>query len=243
MNRLQKNTLDIWEIPLPPQPLDSLLLDMLQQDELERFHRFYFSHHKRRFAQSKIALRTILGSYLDQAPDTLQFNYNTHGKPELSAQQLQFNLTHSKDVALLAINQTHPIGIDLEYFSARPYHGIAQHLFSLNEQRQLQQLPASALAIGFFSVWAQKEALIKAVGVGLSYPTHLFDVPLLPKTTYSLHEHQQHWLITPFMPYPGSMAAVCYHPSLSQIRYFHYDPATQSHHSSILVPHPCSSRP
>jgi 4'-phosphopantetheinyl transferase len=245
MNILQKNTLDIWKIPLPAQSLESLSLHLLQRDELTRFHRFYFSHHKRRYAQAKIALRTILGGYLNQAPETLQFNYNEYGKPELAQTHcLQFNVTHSKDMALLAINQSHPIGIDLEYFSARPYHGIAQHLFSFNEQHQLQQLPISVQALGFFSVWAQKEALIKAVGLGLNYPTHRFDVPLLPRATYLLHEplNQQNWLMTAFMPYPGSMAAVCYHPSLSQIRYFHYDSPTHPIHSSIIAPYPQSSR-
>ncbi len=229
---LHRNTIDIWEISLSL-PISEISVNYLSIDEQTRFQRFYFEKHRRRFASARIALRYILGHYLQQTPASLEFAYAAYGKPSLQHfPQLQFNLTHSKDLALLAICQDHPIGIDIEFFSARPFQGIAGHLFSLKEQQQLEQLPPGLTPLGFFSTWAQKEAVMKAIGVGMSYPTKDIDLHLLPTTSYSLYEPQtkQHLQLTPFMPQPASCAAVCYHPDLTEIRYFHYDPTVQLSH-------------
>lgn len=229
--------IDLWEIPLQAVPLENCALGHLSSDERNRFDRFQFPRHKRRFAQARMALRTILGHYLHVLPASIQFEYTAHGKPYLPLpHQLQFNLSHSKDLALLAVCKHYPIGVDLEYFSTRPFQGIAGQLFSIKEQQTLLHLPASLKPLGFFSVWAQKEAIMKAVGLGLSYPTTLIDVPLLPTATYTLSEPetQQDWLVTPFMPYPGVSAAICYDPSLTTLRYFHYDPTPSTDHTPGL---------
>lgn len=229
-NLLPHNTVDIWEIPLPACDLNALALNDLSPDEQTRFQRFYFAKHKRRFAQSRIALRTILSHYLHQCPADLEFAYSAFGKPSLPHfHNLQFNLSHSKDLALLAVCQTHPIGIDIEFFSERPFLGIASHLFSFQEQQQLACLPPSLIPLAFFSTWAQKEAIMKAVGMGMSYPTKAIDLRLLPIMPYLVYEPQtqQDLKIMPFLPRPAACAAICYHPDLTEIRYFKYDSTVQ----------------
>ena len=94
---------------------------------------------------------------------------------------MEFNLSHSQDLALLAIGQKFPLGIDLEFFSARPYQSIANHLFSEQEKQELTHLPSSFRALAFFTIWSQKEAFIKACGMGLSYPTEQFSVKAIPR--------------------------------------------------------------
>ena len=222
---LTTNEVDIWEIPLVNTFAD-LDLATLAEDEITRYQRFLFPKHKVRFALARIALRRILGNYLNTPPQEIEFSYSSHGKPMLKSNcNLQFNLSHSQDLALLAVTQQHPIGIDVEYFSPRPYLGIAEHLFSQAEIAALEKLSAAFTPWAFFSVWAQKEALIKAVGLGLSYPTKNLTVPLMAEPYYLIEDTYSNvtWKIASFMPYHGVSAAVCYHPSLTLKRYFIYD--------------------
>lgn len=230
------NQLDIWEIPLS----FADTLSILSKDELERYNKFVFAKHKRRFALARIALRKILSQYIkipaqdiysqqfdfQQSAKNIKFYYSDYGKPFLHAQHnIQFNLSHSKDLAILAITKNHAIGVDIEYFSPRPYLGIAKHLFSNEEINALTNLPPSLTSLAFFAIWAQKEAIMKAVGLGLSYPTKEITLSLIPQKPYLIKDPytNQIWKMAHFMPYPGVSAAVCYHPSLTQGRYFIYD--------------------
>lgn len=214
---LPKKTLDIWQFSLK----DSCLLHeeaYLSADEKVRAARFHFAHHQHRFKISRVRLREILAMYLNKNPATLHFQYHTHGKPYLE-NALQFNLTHSKDLALLAICH-YPVGIDLEFYSARPFLNMGKNIFSTSENNTLKHLPDALKPLCFFHLWAQKEAVVKAVGLGLTYPTERIDVPTLPSTFQ--HQHttidNQHWKIDTFSPKLAARAAVCYHPEITHIR-------------------------
>ena len=134
---------------------------------------------------------------------------------------MQFNLSHSGELALLAIGQHHPLGIDLEFFSARPYEGIGQSLFSTLEMDALSLAHPEIKPLVFFQIWTQKEAFIKACGLGLSYPTQQFDVPSMPRTKTFIADplHKKKWQMLSFMPEVACSAALCYHPSITNIHY------------------------
>ena len=115
--------------------------------------------------------------------DTLRFAYGPHGKPELAAPfdraGLTFNLAHSSDLALVAVTLGATIGADIERL--RPVHdldGVAEQTFSDRERRTLLALPACDRARAFFRCWTRKEAFVKALGDGLSYPLDSFSVSL-----------------------------------------------------------------
>ena len=131
--------LDIWQFSLST-PCTSDELKILSEDERTRASRFYFERHQRRFSVARVRLRQILARYLKKAPAELEFHYESHGKPYLTS-PLQFNLSHSKDLALLAVCFDHPVGIDIEFYSARPFLGIGRHLFSEEENQTLSKLP------------------------------------------------------------------------------------------------------
>lgn len=216
-----KNTkIDIWQYPLHTTFTRAQAL--LSEDELTRANRFHFPRHQRRFTVARAMLRIILARYLKVPPQELWFTYNRHGKPALlNDPSLQFNLSHSGDLALLAVGKDHPVGIDIEFFSARPYEGIGKHLFSPLENQSLTQLNPMLKPLAFFHIWAQKEAFIKACGLGLAYPTEQFDVPILPNTHQEIIDslHEKSWKMTSFMPEAACCAAVCYHPLINSIRY------------------------
>ncbi|MDF1677123.1 MAG: 4'-phosphopantetheinyl transferase superfamily protein, partial [Legionellaceae bacterium] len=89
----------------------------------------------------------------------------------------------------------------------------------------LARLPNPLKPLMFFNVWAQKEAFIKLVGLGLTYPTTELTVRSLPQSAYTFLDPigKKNWALLPFMPKIGYAAALCCHPSIEEIHYL-YDP-------------------
>ena len=216
-----KNTrIDIWQYPLHTTFAEATSL--LAPDEIIRANRYYFHRHQRRFTIARAMLRQILAKYSAVSASELLFDQNEYGKPSLiNTPKLEFSLSHSGDIALLAVGSEYPMGIDLEFFAARPYAGIGGHMFSPVENTALQNTQNSLKPLAFFHIWAQKEALIKACGLGLSYPTQAFDVPALPSTNQSVYDslHKKTWQMVSFQPQVSCCAALCYDPAITEIRY------------------------
>ena len=217
---LDTQRIDIWQYPL--ETLWASAESLLNTDELQRAQRYHFERHRRRFTIARAILRLILARYLDLSPRDLDFATNAYGKPYLNhSSQIQFNLSHSRDLALLAIGQHYPLGVDLEFFSGRPFQGISNMMFSPQEIQDYAQMLPSMRSLAFFHVWAQKEAFIKACGMGLSYPTKSFDVPVGAFENNDIRDnrHAVSWHMRSFMPKIACSAAVCHHPAIQTVRY------------------------
>ncbi len=144
------------------------LAQLLSEDEQARANRFKFAHHRDRFMAARGILRTLLSRYLDQPPEQLQFSYSDRGKPCLN-NPLQFNVSHSENLALYALTCDRMIGIDVEHL--RPVEnleGLTQRFFSAREHDAIAQLPPEHRERSFFRYWTCKEAYLKATGEGLS---------------------------------------------------------------------------
>ncbi len=213
----------IWSFALDT-PLPAPGMALLNAEEHARAQRFYFAHHRHHFARARINLRRILARYLDasQSAAQLVFDYAEHGKPFLPEHPtLQFNLSHSGNRGLLAVGKKHPLGIDIEQFSNRPYQGIGRHVFSDEENAALHTASPSLKPMMFFNMWAQKEAFIKMLGLGLTYPTTRLTVPRLPNRHNTIVDPvylgTSNLLV--FMPRLAYCAALCHHPSIQHITY------------------------
>ncbi len=219
---LKQKQIDIWQFPLHKPWKDALAV--LNSDEQKRAARFYFDIHRNRFIAAHAFLRTILSRYLqNKNPSSLEFTENKYGKPQIANnfQNLEFNLSHSDNIGLLAIGQNHPLGVDIEFFSAREYLSLANYMFSDTEKIAIKNVPLAMQPLVFFNVWAQKEAFIKACGMGLSYPTQEFDVTHLSATNETVldKKHNKQWRITSFKPTITSCGAICHAPEITTTRY------------------------
>ncbi len=126
---------------------------------------------------SRRTLRKVLSRYLNCDPASIRFEHNENGKPFLPGSELQFNLSHSRDRLLIAVTAGRDVGIDIEY--RRPnvnMNAIAERWFSKEEQEFFQGLEQPE--IGFFDIWAKKEAFVKALGSSIFHGLSSFTVPL-----------------------------------------------------------------
>ena len=192
---------------------------VLSPEERERAARFHFQRHRRRYIVSQGVMRRILSHYLDEDPSELVYEIGSHGKPALGGRHkeagLQFNLTHSHEIALFVLVREVEIGIDVEFVrEIDDLDGIAGRFFSVSEQADYFSLPKDQRAQGFYNCWTRKEAFIKAIGDGLSYPLEKFDVTLIPGERAQLLRIEDnpveasHWTLEAFQPEPGYTGAV-----------------------------------
>lgn len=162
------------------------LRSTLAEDERDRAGRFHFEKDRARYVVARGVLRAVLGRYLSVPPGRLRFDYSPYGKPSLAAEfgggdLLDFNVSHSHSLALLAFARGRALGVDVEHLrAAAAGDGIAGRFFSAHEVATLRALPAARQARAFFDCWTRKEAYVKARGEGLSFPLADFDVSLRP---------------------------------------------------------------
>jgi len=211
---LLPHQVDVWRIMLDMTPATVKWLGShLSADESQRAARFRFHEDRKRFIISHGCLRDILSRYLNCPPGQLIFSTNDYGRPYLKSYELEFNLSHSGDFALLAITRDRKVGVDLERF--RPemeFESIARRFFSPNEVSELLALPLEQREAAFFNCWTRKEAYIKAHGLGLSLPLDSFDVslgePALLRATRPDSQETSTWNLLSLEVDPGYAGAL-----------------------------------
>ena len=167
----------IWAVPLGRVRASSTeLKNALSPDERARADGFAVDRPRHVFEASRAALRSLLGHYLDLSPDAVPMAMDPNGKPRLAAGDLHFNVAHSGDLTLIAVTRGCEIGVDVEL--VRPVdraHEIAARNFHVAEQAAIRAASAAELPAAFMRSWTRKEAVLKAVGVGLGYPLDAFE--------------------------------------------------------------------
>jgi phosphopantetheinyl transferase (holo-ACP synthase) len=121
--------------------------DRLPPRERSRAARIRDRRRARRWTAARWALREVLSRYLETAPAEVALATMPGGKPALAGPQppFRFNLSHSRDMALVAVSPSREVGVDVEWIDPRR--------------------PAA-----FYAAWARREAVAKCLGVGLWAP-------------------------------------------------------------------------
>lgn len=101
---------------------------------------------RRRWVAARWALRDVLGRYLERDPAAVELRFGGRGKPMLAEPEasLRFNLSHSGELAMIAISEDHEVGIDVQLIGTRPAE--------------------------FYVEWTRREAVAKCHGSGLWAP-------------------------------------------------------------------------
>ena len=192
--QLQLSEIHLWRVNLdrPPDEVGRMgkILSATEQEQAAQFH---IARDRRRFVIRRAVLRQILSSHLGIAPAALEIDSANFQKPKIAdpinPQDLRFNCSHSADWALIALARELEVGVDLEQHQLLPDAAeLAQRFFSDYEINELRRLPAPLQLQGFFDCWTRKEAFVKAVGLGLTFPLSRFSVTLAPDQPAALLE-------------------------------------------------------
>ena len=218
--KLLPGCVHVWrcDLELPSETL-ALLEPLLSADESERGRRFVFDKHRFKFIAARSQLRQILAHYLSVQPAELKFDYGPQGKPVLTAPwsrvNLNFNMSHSGGVALCAVAYDRPVGVDIEEIRLpSDYEGIARQFFAPSEISQLESLSNNEKCLAFFRLWTRKEAVLKAVGAGLTIPLNQIVVTMLASEPARVVQfadsrgNDQEWWIEHLEPNAGYLGAV-----------------------------------
>jgi 4'-phosphopantetheinyl transferase len=184
---------DIWKVQLDQLETLGSQSGNLSSDEIARANRYHFEKDKDRFARCRSVLRSILSDYLGIPGAEIRFEYLKGGKPRVVVGQnpggLQFNVSHSAKVALIAVGSEHQLGVDIEKIRGDVDDvELAERFFSVRERNELRALPNHLRLAGFFACWTRKEAFLKATGDGLSFPLTDFSVTTHPDSEPRLEE-------------------------------------------------------
>jgi 4'-phosphopantetheinyl transferase len=152
---------------------------LLSRQERDRMACLRKARDRTLYMLSRGLMRSVLASYLGCQCHEIRFGANDYGKPILHAPDrlpsLHFNLTHSRGAAALAVSRGHEVGIDVEERTRPVDHlGLAERFFAAAEARHLQELREEQRGDAFFAIWTLKEAFVKGIGRGLSFPLDAF---------------------------------------------------------------------
>ena len=126
-----------------------------------------------RWISARAALRTILARHLGTGPADVPLRLGPHGKPELALDPapLRFNLSHSGDLALIALSAGREVGIDVELIDPTRRFGELARVGLDSESAQAVRAADPRERPGvFYSAWTRREAAVKCLGVGLGGP-------------------------------------------------------------------------
>ncbi|OXA90088.1 4-phosphopantetheinyl transferase [Flavobacterium hercynium] len=140
------------------------------QEKIKRFRRW-------EDAQLSLLGRILLYKGVEeiykQNPHTKIIKHTEYNKPYFDNDKIQFNISHSGEIVVCALSDEQEIGIDIEIVSDIK---IADFRSQLTENEWQKIALAANANHSFFEYWAQKEAVIKTHGHGLSIPLTSFEI-------------------------------------------------------------------
>lgn len=149
---------------------------MLDQKEKEKMEEYYFYEDRMRYVAGKVITKLVLIQYLEE--EEISFLSHKFGKPYYKSisgkQDIEFNISHSGEMILVAFSRDAKIGVDIqEIIDCSEYLEIARSFFEPEEVKNIEESNSKEL---FFQYWSAKEAYLKAIGVGLLKGMSFFSV-------------------------------------------------------------------
>ena len=221
--------LHVWRVDLAA--AGEGLLRLLSEEERERAVRIISARRARLWSHARAALRALLGGYLACDPATVTLATDGRGKPalrggsastsgaeEARARDLRYNVSHSGEVALVALSAGEEVGVDVELARrARDAAAVAKRVFGAGHATRLQELEGAEREHEFLRLWVRREASLKCLGTRPSDPRFNGEAQQLL--------HPRPWLAELDVG-PCGAAAVAMRREPRELRYFNWRPAS-----------------
>jgi 4'-phosphopantetheinyl transferase len=228
-SHLDHEHVHIWRIRLSEiRHLALSLRARLRTDETARADRFVRPIDRDNYTAGRAILREILGSYLQTEPEQIEIETGEFGKPSVSnsmnSSNIQFNLSHSGDICVIALRRSAAVGIDVEKVREDVVvEDLANQYFAADEIAELRALPEDQRRLAFFLGWTRKEAYVKAKASGLQTPLDQFVVTLSPGSPAEIRGlDSDRWTIVSLEPEPGYAGALVTEKSCFSASYYEY---------------------
>jgi 4'-phosphopantetheinyl transferase len=181
-------------------------LALLSEAERLRAERFRAPRDRSSYVAGRAALRRELADELGIAAHRVPITPGRHGRPELPGElagALDFNVSHSATAVAVAVARGRRIGIDVEsVYIERDIELLIQEVMGATERDHLARLSGTDHLMAFYECWTRKEAIVKAMGVGLGYPVRELDFPAVPangRVTVRAHDERdarsESWMV------------------------------------------------
>jgi len=163
----------LWRTSTSIAPIEASALEaLLSGAERAKAMRFRRPADRSRYLASHAMVRLVLSRYVGVPAAELKFEVGDHGKPRLArnpGSPLSFSLSHSGDVALLAVSGAPAVGVDIEEIRDDvDVPALAPSVLSAAELGVLHGAPVGQQRLLFFRSWVRKEAVLKGCGLGLA---------------------------------------------------------------------------
>ena len=237
--------IDVWRVPVEVEAMpEEEWRGILAADEVARASRFHFDRDRNRYRRGRTALRILLGRYLEVPAAEIRFQYESHGKPEIAhphnARELRFNSSDSGGLVLIAVTAGTVVGVNVERLRPMPdLVNIATRFFSAREVQDLLAFSEEKRPEAFFACWTRKEAFLKAMGVGLSYPLSAFSVSVNPDGPAKMLELGEDksaagkWSLQDLQPGEGFRASLAWEGKFRRVERWEYSHAAGIEHGEM----------
>jgi 4'-phosphopantetheinyl transferase len=173
-------------------------------------------------------VRQLLEKYLDIPATDIIFGRGVSGKPHIAGSiDLQVNLTHSANLAVLAVSKGIEIGVDVELVCGNASL-LPINQLSSDEQAELRSLPSESLLNGFYACWTRKESLLKGLGIGLLGQLASFSVmpdsdrPTIHSSSDPALTSMKTWRLADLNPATGYIGALAVRVKPSKTCFFQF---------------------
>jgi 4'-phosphopantetheinyl transferase len=142
--------------------------------EWQRASKFIHASDKCSFLGVRFALRKML-----KLPVDCGWTYGPMGKPSIDG-AVQFSIAHSRGICAVAIGRNEPLGVDLEGTKEKfRDRGLLSRFLHEREREFLAAAENSdRFELDCLRCWTRKEAVVKAIGSGLTDDTKHYDTKL-----------------------------------------------------------------
>ncbi len=227
---LGQNAIHVWCVSLDVSTKAQIYYwKILSTDEKERANRFKFDKDRIKYIACRGALRQLLGHYLGKTGKSVKISYVKNGKPNHDS-NLEFNVSHSRDWAVIGFTMDTILGIDIEYRKRLiEFEDIALRFFSTAESNVVTNSPKKLISQYFYNCWTRKEAFIKALGDGLSFPLDQFEVSCRPNdrpqllTTKWDEDEVENWSLWGFEKADDYVGAVTIRGPEKELSYYSWN--------------------
>ncbi|ALK10601.1 4'-phosphopantetheinyl transferase family protein [Blastochloris viridis] len=183
---------------------------VLSVGERRRADTFELAFVRKRFVWRRIILRTLIAARLGCRPHEVDLQSTPAGRPFVAGSDLDVSVSHSRDVALIAmIGGRKRIGVDVEALAPMPdQEQVAEIVLTPQELTEFRRFDVSCDV--FYRIWTCKEACLKAIGTGFRLDPRAVEIrladlaaPMVQRIPGSVR-----YTLTCFEPITGYIAAL-----------------------------------